>query len=424
MEPHIIKDMQITLDKKGSGRYQKVSYPMRFGTYSIIETPEYTYHLNLNGQIKFIQAKNDKYWSKDEWIKRTDGNDWIYYTPGIYTGLKSFIGEYYLPCFSFKSNSIFAYDPFVNSNVKNTINSIDKLCSDLSEDLKLKMNIPPEIENFLQLASRNNLNHLKAKAEIFHNITGGRASVLPPDSRHVDYDVIPINIADGCLYKCKFCMVKNMLPFKPQSKDNILNQIEELKSYYGQNISNYNSIFMGQHDALGAGREKIVFTAERAFEAFNFKNSYMQGSCIFLFASVDSFLNAEDNLFAALNSLPSYTYINIGLESADGKSLEILEKPITVESVNDSFSRMFDINKRYENIEITANFILSSKLPKGHYPSIINLINSRQESFYGKGAVYLSPFPKNENKVKLQKDFFKIKNELRVPAFTYLIQRL
>ena len=135
MEQVSIDEINVTANKTGADKYQKVSYPMRFGEYSIIETPEYLYHLNLKGQVRFIQAKNDKYWSKDEWLKRTDGNDWIYYTPGIYTGLKSFIGEYYLPCFSFKSNSIFAYDPFVNANVKNSINWL--ACFPWSEKINL-----------------------------------------------------------------------------------------------------------------------------------------------------------------------------------------------------------------------------------------------------------------------------------------------
>jgi len=43
--------------------------------------------------VKHIQSK-DSSWPKDEWIKRTQGNDWVYYTPGIYTGLREALYTY------------------------------------------------------------------------------------------------------------------------------------------------------------------------------------------------------------------------------------------------------------------------------------------------------------------------------------------
>ena len=319
-----INDYNITIDKKGSKEYSKVSYPIRFGTYSIIETPDYIYHFNLNGCIKIIQSK-DKNWPQDEWIKKTEGNDWVYYTPGIYTGLFSYIGEYYLPCFSYKSNSIFAYDPFVNDSVENAIKSLDSI-SVKASDLVNNDNIPQKLSEFLKLVTFNNLDNLRLKSRQLHEIIGGLITVLPPDSRHVDYDVIPLTIADGCMYKCKFCIVKNRLPFKLRSKTDILNQISKLKDFYGKNISNYNSVYLGQHDALGAGEELTLFAAEKSYEAFELKTSSMNGANLFLFATIDSFLNVKNSLFQSLNKTPYYTYINIGLESADKETLEILKK--------------------------------------------------------------------------------------------------
>ncbi|MDY6967274.1 MAG: radical SAM protein [Spirochaetota bacterium] len=417
-----INDYNITTNKKGSNEYSKVSYPIRFGTYSIIETPEYIYHFNLNGCIKLIQSK-DKNWPQDEWIKRTEGNDWIYYTPGIYTGLFSYIGEYYLPCFSYRSNSIFAFDPFVNNSVENAIKSLDSI-SVKALNL-LNNNIPEELNEFLNLVASNNLNNLKLKSKQLHDIIGGLITVLPPDSRHVDYDVIPITIADGCKYKCKFCIVKNRLPFKLRSKNNILNQIRKLKDFYGGNISNYNSVYLGQHDALGAGEELTLFAAEKSYETFELNRSSMNGANLFLFASIDSFLNAKNDLFQSLNKTPFYTYINIGLESADNDTLEILRKPVSVQSVHSAFIKMMEVNKQYDKVEVTANFILSNELPDGHYPSIVDLVNRVCSKKYSKGGIYLSPLYNSRNgNIELQKKFIEIKNKIPIPAYIYLIQRL
>ncbi len=422
METYNISGLHVTLNKRGSNKYQKLSYPVRFGTYSIIETEDYIYQFNPNGDIKHLQPRNDSRWAKDEWLKRTEGNDWVYYTPGIYTGLQSYIGEYYLPCFPYKSNSIFAYNPYENDNVKKAIDSIDDLPARIEEILKNDM--PDDLKRFLKLALQNNTMNLKQRAEKLHKIIGGRATVLPPDSRHVDYDAIPITLADGCLYQCGFCAVKNMQPFKTRSRQDILTQIRELKEFYGENISNYNSVFFGQHDALGAGQDLIESSADRAYEAFDFKNSYMHGTNLFMFASVDSFLNTEDSFFKSLNNTPYYSYINIGLESAEQETLKVLGKPVSVEAVKEAYLRLLEVNRSYDKIEITPNFVLSNNLPDGHYSSIIDLINAKHEKFYSKGVVYLSPLYNIKDNIRLQKKFIEIKNNIRVPAYIYLIQRL
>lgn len=422
MQSYSINGLDITPCKEGSKKYRKVSYPVRFGIYSVIETRDHIYQFSPAGIIRHLQPKNDEKWAKDEWIKRTEGNDWVYYTPGIYTGLQSYIGEYYLPCFSYRSNSIFSYDPYINENVEKSIKSIDYL----QEKIKKipKGNVPEGLHNFLNKISKNNSAYLKERALALHSIAGGRASVLPPDSRHVDYDVIPLTLADGCLYKCKFCMVKNMQQFGTRGKGDILNQIEMLKNFYGDDLVNYNSVFFGQHDALNAGEELIMFSAEKAYELLRIGDSYMHGANLFMFASADSFLNSRDSLWKSLNKSPFYTYINIGLETAHKDTMKILGKPVSVEQVRESFFKMIELNRSYDKIEVTANFILSEDLPEEHYPSIIELINGSEDKFYSKGGVYMSPLYRIKNNIKLQRKFIEIKNKLRVPAHIYLIQRL
>jgi len=127
-----------------------------------------------------------------------------------------------------------------------------------------------------------------------------------------------------------------------------------------------------------------------------------------------------------LEKFPFSTYINIGLESADQETLTMLGKAITPETVDKAFAKILKINRRYEKIEITANFVFGDDLPKGHIPSFFRLIDKRIDRFYSKGAIYFSPLINGRSEVKrgIKREFYKLKTRSRLPTFLYLIQRL
>ena len=70
------------------------------------------------------------------------------------------------------------------------------------------MPIPQNLKEFLIRVAENDEEALSLRADQLHRLIGGQVTVLPPDTRHVDYEVIPIIVADGCLYHCGFCRVK------------------------------------------------------------------------------------------------------------------------------------------------------------------------------------------------------------------------
>jgi hypothetical protein len=240
----------------------------------------------------------------------------------------------------------------------------------------------------------------------------------------VEYDVIPVVIADGCLYNCRFCRVKSGLPFQLRSEADMEEQIRSLREFYGRDLQNFNSIFLGQHDALFAGREPIEFAARKAYEGLSVARSRMKEPRLFLFGSVDSMLRAEEALFPMLNRLPFFTYINLGLESADAETFAALGKPLTPERVRRAFRQMINVNRRFENIEVTANFVYGAKLPAGHLASIIDLTRSHLDHFHGKGAIYVSPLESIGSKEEMLRDFAELKRMCRLPCYIYLIQRL
>ena len=427
MESYHFDDLSIILNKEGSQEFSKVSYPIRYGRFSEIKTPDYVFQFNLNGEIKFIQGRRQSWPHPAEWLKHTVADDWIYYSAGGYSSVYDFFGEYYLPCLSYPSNSIITDNPFNDNAVMSALTSWQKLIVKIKE--LTSGSIPQKLKDFLMLVAKNDSEALRLKSHTLHNLIGGRITVLPPDTRHVDYEVIPVIVADGCLFNCGFCRVKTGHNFALRTQRNIIGQIKTLKELYNQDLCNYNALFLGQHDALYAGQELLEFAARNAYEIFKFERSNLRGAWLFIFGSVDSLLKSEDSLFKSLNSLPFFTYVNIGLESADPATLAVLKKPIAVETVIEAFTKMLDINRRYERIEVTANFVFGGDLPRSHLLSLFKLTRNRLSHFYNKGAIYLSPLIDGKTKVRetkreMLRKFNEVKNLSRIPTFIYLIQRL
>ncbi|OGP91615.1 MAG: hypothetical protein A2156_15175 [Deltaproteobacteria bacterium RBG_16_48_10] len=427
MKSYQIDDLTITLNKEGAREFSKVSFPIRYGLFSEIRTPDYLFQFNLNGEIKYIQGRGSTWPHPEEWLKRTVANDWVYYSAGDYRGVYDLMGEFYLPCLPYPSNALVDNHPFEKNDVQSAIHS----WRSLQEKIRAlcRRDWPQGLKDFLCHAAEKGEEFLEQRSRRMHRLIGGEVTVLPPDTRHVDYEVISVIVADGCLYNCGFCRVKSGKGFYLRPFENINEQIKSLKEFYAWDLLNYNAIFLGQHDALHGGREILEFTAQKAYETFEFKNSYLKGPRIFLFGSIDSFISADDRLFQSLSDLPFYTYINIGLESADLSTLAALKKPVAVEKVYEAFIKMMEVNKRYETIEVTANFVYGDELPENHLSSFLELIQKKTAPLSKKGTLYLSPLIAGQdrgkdNRRELLRRFYKVKAQSPLPTYLYLIQRL
>ena len=131
MEAYHHNNLEITIDKEGASRFTKVSYPIRYGRYCEIKAPDYLFQFNLNGEIKFIRGLSRSWPHPSEWLKRTDANDWIFYSIGWYNKIYYLIGEYYLPCLPYSSNSVWTYNPFVDPDIQKAFAAWTQLLSDL-----------------------------------------------------------------------------------------------------------------------------------------------------------------------------------------------------------------------------------------------------------------------------------------------------
>ena len=413
-----VKNLAVTIEKPASDPNTRANYPVRYGKYSEIRTPEYEFHYNLRGQIRFIRSLGMNWRHPAEILKRSDGNDWIYYSvkpegPHI----RSWLGQYYLPCPTYSTNAIYEYNPFTDQMVTRALGDWAQLYATIYEaDRK---SLPEPVADFFDLITRSDEISMHRQAQRLNEIIGGRFSVLPPDTRLVDYEVIPLNVADGCLYHCGFCCVKSHQAFKARPLDDIRNQIRLLKDFYGPDIGNYQGLFLGNHDALGAGDDLLLQTVSTAVETFS-----MQKPFIFLFGSADSLLQAGDELFDGLEQTGGQTYINLGLESVHGPTLAQIKKPLEADKVRQAFQKMLHINDRYNNIQVTANFLLGDQLPQEHNRSLMELLQKVPISSARKGAVYLSPLLESQKKPELLDTFFEIQSQSKLPAWVYLLQRL
>ena len=420
-------NVRVTLDREGARTYTKASYPIRYGRYAEIDYEGYVFQYNLNGEIKHIGSTGPDWPHPAEWLKRTIGNDWVYYSTGsYYTGTADLFGEFYMPCPAYPTNSLFKEDPFSRPGVASAFEKLRQLtayCRNLARQFPATEK-KSEVYSFLRQVGRQSNLQLQQKADRLHRILSGRITVLPPDCRHVDYDVMPVMLSQGCLYNCSFCQVKTGLDFGLRSRENITRQLHELREFFNAELLNCNSIFWGQHDALAAAPEDILFAAEKACELLKIGQSYMRNPRMFLFGSADSFLQQDDNFFANLDRLPYYTFINLGLESFDAETLEVLKKPVAADKMKKAFARMLDINRRFEHIEITANFLLGEELPGNHIPSLIDHLHNSPGRSINKGCIYMSPLQGSQETRKILHQFLDIKHKSRLETLLYLIQRL
>ena len=419
------EDLSIDLNCRGNTEYTKISYPVKYGIFHRLETRDLIMEFNLCHEIRHAKGKTGAWRDPQEWLKRTVGNDWIYYSTGGYAGVFESIGEYYLPNLMYTTNSLLGGKPFKEAAINQL--SMDwhpTLAAAGLERVLARPDMPGQVREWAKKILGVTPAHLDQKAQALFQISGERTTVLPPDARHSDYDVIPLTISDGCLYKCRFCKVKNKKEFTTRSRKNIDAQLSSLTALYGRDLVNYNSLFLGEHDALNAPADTIVYAARTAYDKLNFCRSVMARPRLYLFGSVDALINAEERLFTDLNALPFHTYINIGLESADPATLEQIGKPITPEKVTRAFNRMQKINKTFDRIEMSGNFIMDENLPAGHNTAMMALVRDRLKFTQQKGSIYLSPLRFGRPSREILFDFYHLKTCSRLPMYLYIIQRL
>jgi hypothetical protein len=423
MERYQCEDVEIIFDRGGRDDWGKFSFPVWYGIPVKVNWRGYEFDFNLRGGLKRLAGHRDVWPDPRDMLKRTDGNDFIYYgTDDGYDAGYDLIKSYYVPYNGRSDCDLFTEAPLTGRHVRKALEAFDGLISRAGRIAHSAPGI--RSREFLQQMAAQDRSRLTADGQTLHDIIGGCLPVLPPDTIDVDYEVIPLIITEGCSYNCRFCRFKTAGSFRRRSWENIAGQIRALKGFYGADLINYNSLALGQNNALAAGEEVLAATAELAYDVLNLAASYHRGRPnLFLFGSVDSFLEAEDSLFDRLNGLPYHAFINVGLESPDQETLDFLGKPLRAEKVRSAWQKMQEVNLGYDNLTVSCNFVLGQELPHRHAAAIKELLSGEFKA-RGKGVVYLSPLLGAANRRQILGDFRAIKINSTLPVFLYMAQRL
>lgn len=422
MERYQLEDMEIIFDCAGRDDWGKFSFPVWYGIPIKVNWRGYRVDFNLRGGLKRLTGKMSVWPDPQALLKRTDGNDFIYYGTTGYESSYDLIKNYYVPFNGIYDCAIFTENPLKGRHIRQALDAFDELVGEAGRHAASALCDRPR--DFLNRVALRNRKTLAEEAEILHRIIGANLPVLPPDTIDVDYEVIPLIVAEGCACHCRFCLFKTAGEFRVRSRQNIAAQITAVKDFYGADLVNYNSIVLGQNDALAAGADLLSRTAEMAYDQLNLSASYHRGRPrLYLFGGVDSFLAADDSLFDGLERLPYLTSINIGLESPDQETLDRLGKSLQAEKVRESFRKMQEVNRCRRNIEVSCNFVIGGDLPFRHVEAIKTML-AEEKTARDKGVVYLSPLLGVSQRREVLKEFREIKMASPLPVFIYLAQRL
>ena len=422
MERYQLEELEIIFDCAGRDDWGKFSFPVWYGIPVKMNWREYRYDFNLRGGLKKVSGGPRVWPDPQEVLKRTDGNDLIYYGIHGYESSYDMIKNYYVPFNGIYDCDLFVEKPLEGRPVRQALDSFDKLTIEAGRLAAAAVCDRPR--EFLQRVAVRNRERLVEEAMTLHRIIGANLPVLPPETIDVDYEVIPLILTEGCTYNCRFCLFKTTGGFLVRSPQNIAAQIRSLKDFYGADLINYNSLMLGQNDALAAGEELLVSAAEMAYERLNLSASYHRGRPnLFMFGSVDSFLEADHSLLDRLERLPYRTSINIGMESFDQETLDRLGKPLQAERVREAFRKMQAVNRCRSNIAVSCNFVLGGDLPSRHLEAIKTVL-AAETTARDRGAIYLSPLIGTSRRREILKEFREIKMSSPLPVFIYLAQRL
>ncbi len=418
-----IDGFHVSLNLRGLNRWEKLSYPARFGLLHEVSGNGFTVRFNMRGEVTHFRAEDDSWPHPHDWIRITPSGKRIYMSAGSYIDPVSLYGEYFIPVPEERTNSLFPANPFSMPGVRHAARNLDRWLDRLT-GIK---NPPGSLAGFLDSVRRSRRTAGERSAE-FKRAIKGAVPVLPPDARHVQYDLLPVIISDGCLHNCGFCTIKTGNDFRERRTDEIKGQLDSTRQWLGQDIRNVNALFLGQNDALACSGELILRAISLTRERLEISRSFMKEPRVFMFGSVTSLLEAENDLFRKMEATEFQWHINIGFESFHQTSLEMLKKPVAAREVKDAFSRAAEINRTFRHVEITGNIVLWEQLPDRHMQlAKETLADHAANSAGGRPlTIYLSPVTGHdlEGSGRIMKMAKEIQRGSPLPCFLYLLTGL
>lgn len=405
---------------KGYRGLEPLSFPASRGLYTEIRWRGYRFEFDLNGCIRKIWGGGKEWPHPWDWLARTQTNRWMYLSGQGYEDTFALTGGYYhLYAQGQEMDPAHREHPLGEPHVKEAFRAWDELRELLPRALALA---PEGVAGVLEAILRMTPRVLARRALELCRILKATIPVLPPETHLVEYQVLPVLVAEGCTANCRFCSVKTASDFAPRTLGEIAEQIEGLRAFYGPELANYNSVFLGQNDALSAGMDMVLQAAWMAWERFELARSYHPFPRLFLFSGAEAFLSLDARSVAALERLPySGVHVNVGVESLDGATLEILGKPLSARAARECVERAFELNRRPGPLEVGLNFVSGDSLPPSHWRLLEEAL-CRPGPRLCKGAAYVSPLGGCVREPReLRRRVLELKARASIPLFLYRI---
>src|SRR3990172_5889736 len=98
MERYEVADLEIVFDQGGRDDWGKFSFPVWYGIPVKVNWGDYRFDFNLRGDLKRLSGRCAVWPDQQDLLKRTDGNDFIYYYGADgYDSSYDLIKSYYVP---------------------------------------------------------------------------------------------------------------------------------------------------------------------------------------------------------------------------------------------------------------------------------------------------------------------------------------
>ncbi len=407
---------------KGHRGLEPVSFPASLGLYTKIQWQGYNFEFDLNGCVQKISGEHPVWPYPEDWLARTQTDRWIYYSGRSYEDIFALTGLYYYPYTQGQENLLDQDRPFEQPHVRKALKAWERLMACLE---KAVMEVSEKEAQAIKKILRMTPRALNLRALEFQRLLKATIPVLPPECHRVAYRVVPVVVAEGCTSNCRFCCIKTGTGLAPRPLDDISTQIKHIKNYYGPDLVNFNSVFLGQNDALSAGIDRVISAARMAWEYLEISRSCHPCPRLFLFSGAEALLSLDPVAISALNALPySNVHINVGIESLDEAALKLLGKPLAAQAAWNCMEKALELNRMPGPLEISLNFVAGDSLPENHWDLLTRTLCKNTPGPY-KGTVYISPLRGDiKEPKKLRQRILQLKARSSWPLFLYLIQGL
>lgn len=418
-------ELHFLYDLRGPSTPRRASYPVHYGYFCEVQEGPWRCRFLPGGAAKYLWGHGERHWPHPaEWLKYSLGGQAYYYSIGDYEGLWSLYGEHQLPCTEKGFRPPLAPRPFTDPRVQAARHWLAGLPPRLAE---LSDRAPPSLTAWLARAASPDADP-QERARRLQRILGSAPMVLPPDCRFLDYDVVPLVLADGCRLGCRFCCLDSPGPLRVRARTELVRQLRELRLLLAEDLVEYAGVFLGNHDALAAGWEAVAEAAELAWRELDLAHSRLRPRRLFLFASASSLLEVPAAAWRRLSRLPFELSINVGLESPHPRLLAELGKPLDPAQVEAALARLLEVNRSQPDIEVSANFLLFGQAPlqRLQHQALVELLRRLAPRRRGRGAIYLSPVRTRGGELlgdwsrrRLITEIHRLKLELPLPTYLY-----